>query len=111
MSETQKPLFVLIAKLAEKDGVVGISKLPGLYEKRVGATWKIAVNGHKNDIEWPQTNERMGCRIPPFHCAVMYNGWLAGLFGPYGGIIATHPSEEGANEKNFAAALERAIAS
>lgn len=38
MSETQKPLFVLIAKLAEKDGVVGISKLPGLYEKRVDAT-------------------------------------------------------------------------
>jgi len=39
----------------------------------------------------------------PIHCAVLYNGWLAGVFSPAGGWIA---AGEGANENTFIAACK-----
>lgn len=105
-----RPIFVLLAEIALKDGVKGIAKLPGLWVKRIDANWEVAVNPHLEDIEWAQTPDRMGCTVPPMHCAVMWNGWLAGLMSPYEGVIAANPNGDGANEENFVKALERAAA-
>lgn len=99
-----RPIFVLLADIAKKDGVSGISKLPGLWERRIDDHWEIAVNGHNETIEWPQTKDRMGCRIESCHCAVMFNGCLAGILNPYGGIIAAGKL---ANEQAFIEALEK----
>ena len=101
-----EPLFILIAKLAEKDGVSGLSNRPGLWTRMLDDQWEIAVNGHDEILEWPQTAERMGCKIQPYCCAVAYNGWLAGIFNPYSGAIA---ASDGANEANFIKALEAAL--
>lgn len=105
--EREKPIFVLIADLALRDGIGPLNKLPGLWERRLDATWKIAVNGHQETLELAQTHNCMGCHVKPFTCAVFYHGWLAGLLNPYGGVIAVGPNE-GANEANFIAALEKA---
>jgi hypothetical protein len=102
----EKPIFILIADLAEKQGAAPLNKHAGLWECRLDSHWEIALNGHRETLEWAQTSERMGCDIPPFHCVVMFNGWLAGLFDAYGGTFA---AGELANEQTFIEALEKAI--
>lgn len=86
--------FVAIIRLAEKLGVKSIKDLPGLWELAIDEHWKIRVNGHKEEID----------AIPPFHCAVEFNGWPAGLFSPQGGVIA---AGDCANERTFIEACER----
>jgi hypothetical protein len=102
MSDEQEPLFVLLSKLAVKDGVAPISNLKGCWERQVGDWW-IAVNGHKE----PMQHSHGESKLPPFECYVEFNGWPAGVFGFDGGIIA---AGEAANEETFVAALEREIA-
>jgi hypothetical protein len=102
MSEDKEPLFVLVCQLAEKDGVSGIHRLPGCWERKVDKHWWIAINGHEEEVACSK-----GPKVPPFNCYVEFNGWPAGSFSPYEGIIA---AGELANEETFAAALEKAIA-
>lgn len=64
--------------------------------------WWVAFNGHP---EKKATSK--GQQVDPYHCYVEYNGWPAGVFTPYGGVIA---AGEGANENTFIAALVRAEA-
>jgi len=47
--------------------------------------------------------ELMDVELEPFHFAVWWNGWLAGIGNPYGGEIA---AGELANEKTLLAALK-----
>lgn len=101
--------FNAVVELALALGVTAISKRPGLWEHVIDDTWSIAVNPHRETIEWPKTPDRMGAEIPPFHMAVCFNGWLAGLFSPHGGIFAAGAAgNEGAFLKAAQAATERA---
>ena len=103
----KKRIFVLLADLALRDRIGPMNKLPGLWERGLDDAWEIAVNGHHVTLQTAQTHNRMGCQVKPFTCAVFYHGWLAGLLNPYGGVIAAGP-DDGANEANFIAALEKA---
>ena len=94
----QDPLFILLAKLAEKDGVAPINRHTGCWERQIGEHWWIAVNGHKDKISCSK-----GPEVEPFHCYVEFNGWPAGIFNPMNGIIACGYA---ANEDAFAAAIE-----
>lgn len=96
-------LFILLAKLAEKDGASPLTKHAGCWERQVGEYWWIAVNGHRVPMICSH-----GPSVPPIHCVVEFNGWPAGLFNPLGGIIA---AGDVANEETFAAALEAEISS
>ena len=97
----KKPLFVLVAELAKKDGVARIDKLDGCWERQIGEQWWIAINGHTELVDCSR-----GAKVPPFNCYVEFNGWPAGIFSPYEGMIA---AGEAANEETFAAAIEAEI--
>ena len=88
--------FAKIAELAWVLGVRNINTLSGCWTHQVDDLWKITINGHKREID----------DIPPFHCAIEYNGWPAGILSPAGGLIA---AGQGANEATFIDALDHAI--
>jgi hypothetical protein len=98
----KEPLFTLLADLALKDGVAPINKLPACWERQVDEHWWIAVNAQKEKVKCSK-----GAEIEPFHCYVEFNGFPAGVFTPFGGIIAAGSV---ANEETFAAAIEAEIA-
>ena len=70
------------------------------WERQVDVNWHVSLNRRNR----PAKNAD-GLEVPPFACAVKYNGWPAGLFGPTGGIIA---AGECANEATFISALRSA---
>ena len=45
-------------------------------------------------------------KLQTYTVAVWYQGWLAGLFTPFGGVFA---AGEGANEDTFLAAIDTAL--
>lgn len=97
----KRALFLLLADLARKDGASPLHKHPACWERQIGQEWWIAVNGHNDKIKCSK-----GAEVPPCNCYVEFNGWPAGLFDPFDGIIAAGPA---ANEESFAAALEAEI--
>src|SRR5262245_56692440 len=98
----QEPLFIYLAKLAEKDGVTPLAdKVKGCWERKIGEHWWIAVNGTEK-----QQKCSKGIQVPGFNCYVEFNGWPAGFFDPYGGVLA---SGEAANEETFVQAIEEEL--
>ena len=91
--------FTAVVELAIALGVHRADQLPGLWEYTVDEQWRVRLNPHDDERE----------RIPPFHVAIEFNGWPAGLVSPGGGVIA---AGEAANEEAFivavVAATERA---
>jgi len=98
--DTKVPLFVLIAMLAEQDGVC-LPHVKGCWERKIGPEWWIAINGHDE----AQRCSR-GVNVSFGHCYVEYNGFPAGLMTPYGGVIAAGRI---ANEESFAEALQKEL--
>lgn len=94
----------LIARLALALKAAPMTRWREGWRYDLDAQWTITVNGQREPI----TVLVMGApfEIPPFSCAVEYNGWLAGLVNPYGGELA---AGEAANEETFCAALGHAI--
>jgi len=97
-----------ILAFAEARGAKNLRSLPGCWVERVDEHWTIAANGHKEPREcWP-IFDCMRVVIPPFHFAVWFNGWLAGVLDPAtGGVFAAGSA---ANEEEFKAALKAATA-
>ena len=63
---------------------------------------------HSNTSRLKMSQSHVGVVIPPFHFAVWFHGWLAGLFDPArGGAFAAGSA---ANEEEFKAALRAAMA-
>lgn len=95
---------VAVMKLADlviaTDGAP-LSKHDGCWEYAIDERWWVAWNGHGEH----RKNSR-GVDVPPYTCAVHYNGWPAGLVNPYGGVIA---AGDAANEDTFIAAIESAL--
>lgn len=88
--------FYLIMKIAKKEGVSEIGRLPGLWEYQVDENWRFKVNGHDHDVDG----------VPPFHALILYNDLPAGLISPFGGVIADGAA---ANEDAFIAAMQKRI--
>ena len=95
-----------LCELVSAHGATNIKDLPGAWECRIDDTWYVACNGHDEEIT-VEPEGTMGADIPPYHFAVWYNGWLAGLFHPYGGVFA---AGSGANEETFTEAVRAHIA-
>ena len=97
-----------ILAFAEARGAKNLRSLPGCWVERVDEHWTIAANGHKEGRACSPADCMGGVVIPPFHFAVWFHGWLAGLFDPArGGAFAAGSA---ANEEEFKAALRAAIA-
>lgn len=65
--------------------------------------WRVVINGTEADHEVALSDECMGATVPPVHMAVFWNGWLAGILNPAGGVLA---AGEAANEDTFIAAMK-----
>jgi hypothetical protein len=102
--------FFQLAELAFAVGAAPMNQYPGCWEHDVDENWHVSVNAHKEE-KAGGPDPRID--VPPFHAAIFWRGWFAGLLSPYGGVLAAHP--DGANEERFIkdvmAAQERARAS
>lgn len=99
-------VVALIAELAFALGVCPLNAHPRPWVHRVDDHWTIAANAQKATMR-VEPHGCMEAELPPFHMAVWWNGWLAGILAPDGGPIAAHP--EGANEDRLIADLKAAI--
>ena len=94
----------LIFELHKRDGGPGLSKLPGLWERKLNDRWTIWINGLMEEL-----TPRPGmCPIGPGEVYVEFNGWPAGLFS-----LITGEGEIAAgglaNYDTFCTALQSAI--
>jgi hypothetical protein len=107
MAET---LMEKVASLAEADGATPINQFPGVWERRLDEHWLIAANGHRQPVRWaPKAS--MYVDVPPFHVAVLYHGWVWGVFNAFDGCVGAGVGEQAGNVENFIAAIDRAIES
>ena len=90
--------YGLVVELALKRGAP--KPLTGLWTCEVDDHWAVALNGGDEDAPW------CGFTIPRFYCAVTFNGFPAGLFHAFGGMLA---AGRAANEAAFCEALRRAL--
>ena len=95
------------------EGVIELTKqIDGLstikdtvWQHKIDDKWYVAVNAKSVEVEI-EPKDAMKITLKPYYVAVWYNGWLAGLFHPAaGGVIAAHPSKQGANEDTLIAAM------
>lgn len=98
----------LILELHKRDGVPGLAKLPGLWERKLDDEWTIWVNGQLTPLP-AGALDGAKMHVRPGDCYVEYNGWPAGNFSLITGegIIAVGG---GANYQTFCDALRQAIA-
>lgn len=110
VSDDDEPLFVMLGRLAAKDGAIPLNKNPGCWTRAIGKEWWVAINGHPEPQKASSPNGASAGQaftVEPFHCYVEFNGWPAADFTPYGGAFA---AGEAANEEAFVAAVEAEIA-
>lgn len=105
-NERLSEVALKIADLAIALGAAPLNRLDGAWVHQVNEHWHVAANAHKTPVEVEPTG-CMAVTLEPFHMAVWWHGWLAGLVNPYGGTIAAHPT--GANEDRLISDLEAAI--
>lgn len=87
--------------LGERDGVVPISELPGLYHRKVDARWEIWVNPHLREMVVPGQPKHT---LEPAELYVEFNGW------PWGSIdLATGDAVLGDGEAANLTALIAAL--
>jgi len=95
--------LIAVAKLA---AALGQTPISGVWECRIDDAWYVAARGAACGEVAEVSVEPAGCmkvELQPFEMGVWFNGWLAGLLGPWGGQFA---AGEVANEKAFCAAVE-----
>lgn len=107
MNEQLCPIIDPLMELTQAHKAVNIQDLPGAWECKIDDAWYVACNGHDEAIS-VSPPDAMAIDVPPYHFAVWYNGWLAGLFHPYGGEFAAGTA---ANEEAFTAAVRQSISS
>lgn len=98
-------IFTLLVELADALGVKKINELGGAWVCKIDPHWTIALNGTKQKTE-VTIEGAMGATLEPYQMAVFFNGWLAGLMYPNGGVIC---AGEAGNEDNLIAALRARI--
>jgi len=101
--------YMRIMDAMESAGIREIQKLPGAAVLEVDKNWTVAGHCKEKSIEVDPGRGGMKMTLDPFDFAVWWNGWVAGVVGPIGGIVVGHPSSEGANEDTLIAALEKFV--
>ena len=102
-TQIDKPISEAYYALAEYGlslGVENLAAIDGCWEHQIDERWWVAANGHREDQQCSH-----GVAVPPFHWYIEFNGWPAGVIGPFQGVIA---AGEAANEDAFLAALKAA---
>lgn len=110
MPETEKPICEMFDKmmmLGLKHGVESIKDYDGPWIQVVDHLWTFAVNGKDDPVKVDLEGTMGVSELRPFHAAVWFNGWLAGIINPYGGEFAAGSA---ANENSFINALDAALA-
>lgn len=88
--------FIKIGELAFQRGHRNINEQPGLFKMEIDENWKVEINPHKEEID----------HVSPYHMAVFWNGWIAGMFSAAGGAITDGGL---ANEDTLIKAIEFAF--
>lgn len=96
-------LFVSLAELCFALGAAPLNRHPGCWEHQIDGRWWVAMNGHPEKV-----NCSDGTPVDPYTCCVKFNGWVAGILDPSGGVIAAGAI---ANEETMLEAVRAAIAS
>jgi hypothetical protein len=94
VSESDKPLMLLVAELCEAAGTPTVA---GILFEHAFAPWAISVNGKRK-----KTKDSRGAHVEPFACLVWLGDWPAGVFNLRGGSFI---AMDGASEDDFVAAL------
>lgn len=95
----------LICELHAKDGALALSKLPGLWERRLDRQWTFWVNGHGEVL---QGGPDADLPVNPGCVYVEFNGWPAGIFSLITGEGEIAAGEL-ANYQTFCEALQQAV--
>lgn len=93
----------IFIKLTSALDVKNLNELPGAWQQKIDETWYVAINGQSTDVDVEPAGG-MKITLPPYHFAVWFNGWIAGLIYPLGGGVFAAGS--GANEFEFIIAVE-----
>ena len=88
--------FIKIGELAFRYGYRNIKETPGLFKMDIDKNWKVEINPHEKEIN----------HIPPYNMAVLWNGWIAGIFSAHGGDIVAGSM---ANENTLIDAINKAM--
>ncbi len=98
--------FHLIVQLYDATDGSPLNEYDGAWVYRIDGSWTVAINGHDSAVH-VGPDKSMDFDLPPYHMAVWYNGWIAGLVTPDGGSMA---AGEGANEDTLIEALKAKLA-
>lgn len=98
--ELVKEAFGAVAELCLALDAAPLTKYPACWEHQIDSQWWIACNGHDEKKKCSREAE-----VDPFSIYVEFNGWPAGIFNPFGGVIAAGAA---ANEDTFIAAVKKA---
>lgn len=105
-TEKYSMAFDLLAQLAIALNQHPMNKHACCWVHQVDEHWTIAINGHKVPKEAMLPGGGGAITVEPYHCYVEFNGFPAGSFNPFGGVIA---AGECANEGTFIKAIQAAI--
>ena len=104
-------LFNAFDDLRQADGVPGLSNLPGPWVRQIDGNWTLVINGHREPREaLVPAGTGTPITVKPFHAALFWRGWPAGVLTPMGGVMAGHPDHDGANAAHLLRAIRAAIA-
>lgn len=87
--------------------VSDLKNYEGPWICKVDDRWTFAINGLDKPVAVDLGEGSMGIeKLERFHMAIWFNGWLAGIIHPFGGIIC---AGEAGNEDELIKALEARI--
>lgn len=99
-------LFIVICDLHVALGLKPLKEMKQ-WTFKIDDNWSFVINGTEEMQKGAKPEEdMMEIDLPPVHCAVWWNGWIAGLFSPGGGAIAAGAM---ANAETFTEAVKAAI--
>jgi hypothetical protein len=100
-------VFCLAVDLGLLLGVKNLKDWPEPWICKIDDHWTLAINGSDEEKDVDLGQDSMGItKLKTFQMAIWFNGWLAGILNPVGGIIC---AGEAGNEDNLIRALEERI--
>lgn len=105
MSEHYSEAFTAMIDLYKALGLE--APIQGVWLHKVDDNWTVAINNSGETTE-VQPEGAMSAPVERFHAGIWWNGWYAGDITPFGGVLVSHPSDNGANEDNLIKALRSA---
>ena len=92
-----------IIDLTRRLSVTNLNQLNNAWQLKLDDNWHIAINGLPVDTDVSPRGS-VAATIPPYHIAIWFNGWLAGMLHPIMGGVFANGTE--ANEQAFVEVVE-----